>query len=76
MDNELSTRLNSIAATLKDNRSLIDGFDQKILDICDIEDIDKKVEQTIEIARGQNVTLREIDRSPRRNTAEGDIHRL
>ena len=60
-DNELSTRLISIEDTLKEKRSLMESLDQKILDICDIAEIEKEVEETTEITRGINVTLRKIE---------------
>ena len=69
-DNELVTRLNSIADTLKEKRSLIEGLDQKVLDICDIAEIEKEVEETTEITRGINITLRKIERALRGNTVE------
>ena len=70
MDNELSTRLMSIADTLKEKRSLIEGLVQKVLDICDIAEIEKEVEETTEVTRGINVTLRNIERALSGNTVE------
>ena len=69
-DDEFGTRLISIADTLKGKRSLIEDIDQKILDCCDIEEVDKEVEETTEIARGINITLIKIVKALKGNTAE------
>ena len=45
MDNKLSTRFISLADTLKDKRSLIEGLDHNTLDMCDIEEIKKEVKE-------------------------------
>ena len=40
------------------------------MDFCDIAEIEKEVEETTEIRRGINVTLRKIERALRGNTVE------
>ena len=59
--NELNTRLSSIAITLKDKQIRIDNLDQRILDSCDLEEIEKEVEEATDVNRGINTTLMKIE---------------